>query len=482
MYINNFVANDVKNNSMKFYKTKHLQRTTYRIISHTILSVMLMIFISCSYGHSRKNSSIRALPGETLLPSDNQPPGGDYYEQTYLRYSDFVYENNIKSVLFSRKGWEFSPPIIEFNSSEILELRFDDLEADFKNYAYTIIHCNALWQPSDLMDFEYIEGFREGRIENYSFSRNTRVPFTHYHLEFPNANMKPKLSGNYLLKVFLEGNPDSVIFTRRFMVFEQKVTIEATVKQATNLNYRDTKQEIDFNINTNLYQVSNPYRDLTVILTQNGRWDNAIYNLQPRLVQGHMLIYDYEEGNIFPGGNEFRNFDTKSLRYRSLNVQEINTITNGWEVWLAPDRNRRFMRYTTRSDINGRFLIRTEDYTDDFLESDYAWVYFTLPHNPPLADGNVYVLGGLTDWNLTPGNRMTYNYRDERYELRLLLKQGFYDYQYVYLEDGTDTGDASLFEGSHSITENDYTIYVYHRRPGDMYDSLIGIHHLNSGI
>jgi hypothetical protein len=199
------------------------------------------------------------------------------------------------------------------------------------------------------------------------------------------------------------------------------------------------------------------------------------------LVQGSRLIYDYEDGNLFPGGNEFRNFDTKSLRYRSLQVGEIHSLTNGWEVVLIPDRSRRYMRYTTRSDIDGRFLVKTDDYTDDRLEADYTWVQFSLLHDRPLVNGNVYVMGGLTDWNLIPSNKMEYNYRDARYELRLLLKQGFYDYQYVFLEDGTDVADVSIFEGSHSVAGNYYTIYTYYRKPGDIFDSLIGIQHVIYG-
>ncbi len=414
--------------------------------------------------------------------ADNQPPANDYYRQDFVQYGNFVYENNINSVLFNRKGWEFSDPIIEFNTQETLVLRFDDLDANFKSFAYTIEHCNALWQPSGLAQYEYIEGFYEDRIVDYAFSRNTRVSYIYYTLEFPNSNMRPLLPGNYLLKVFYDGQPDRVVITRRFLIFEQKVAIEATVKQATNLDFRVLKQEIDFTINTSRYQISNPYRDLRVVVMQNGRWDNAIIDLQPKLVQGNNLIYDHEDGNLFWGGNEFRNFDIKSLRYRSLRVEGIASIPRGWEVKLMNDRNRRFMRYTTQSDINGRFLIKNEDYPDDYLEGDYVWVNFTLPLAEPLRNGSVYVIGQLTDWNATLVNRMDFNYRDGQYELRLLLKQGFYDYMFSFLEDGSSKGDETLFEGSHSITENDYTIFVYHRRPGTLYDSLIGIRHINTAV
>jgi hypothetical protein len=438
------------------------------------------LYIPSACTHSRNISSLPDNQNEISKAPDIQPPDNDFYEDGFLRFGDFVYQNNIKSILFSRKGWEFSSPIIELNTSETLILMFDDLDGDFKNYAYTIIHCDALWQPSEMMDYEYIEGFPEDRITEYAFSRNTRVSFTNYYLEFPNSNMQPKLSGNYILKVFIEGNPDEVVFTRRFMVFSQDITIEASVKQATNLNHRASMQEIDFTVNTSKYNISNPYRDLKVLITQNGRWDNAIYGLQPRLVQGNMLIYDYEDGNLFMGGNEFRNFDTKSIRYRSLNIESINSVSNGWEVTLLQDRSRQFLVYTSQGDINGKFLIKTDDYQDDVLEADYTWVNFSLAKDKPLVNGNVYIMGELTDWNLSTENKMEYNYPAGQYEARILLKQGFYDYQFVFLEDGKDVADVSIFEGSHSITENEYAIYIYHRRPGEVYDSLIGIHHINS--
>jgi hypothetical protein len=482
IYIIYFVLNQIKTLLMPniFFTASKIK--VFLLIFTLLFSLSVYDKSNVLKAESRNFSSINLPENKNQSEVENQPPTDDYYQSDFMRYGDFVYTNNVKSILFNRKGWELTPPIIELNSGEKLELRFDDLDGDFKNYAYTIIHCNALWQPSGLMEYEYIQGFYEDRINTYSFSRNTRVGYTHYHLEFPNSNMRPIISGNYILKVFRDGNPDNLVFTRRFMVFEQNLTIDAKVKQAVNLRYRDIMQEIDFTINTSLYPISNPFRDLKVVITQNGRWDNAIYGIQPRLVQGNMLIYDHEDVNLFMGGNEFRNFDTKSLRYRSLRIKEINPISQGWEVLLLPDRNRRFLRYTTSNDINGRFLIKNDDYPDDMLESDYTWVHFALPAPNPMADGNVYVMGELTGWSYTSANRMEYNYRDSQYELRLLLKQGFYDYKYAFLEDGSEKADPSVFEGSHSVTENEYAIFVYFRKPGDLFDSLIGVHHFISGI
>jgi hypothetical protein len=456
------------------------------ILQYTII-IFLFIIVKPAISESM-NSSLDQIESSSEYENaydksfQNPPPSYDYYQKNFLRYGDFVYHNNIKTVLFNRKGWELSAPNIELNTVEQLVLQFDDLDADYKNYSYTIIHCDALWNPSNLVDYEFIEGFSQDLITRYYFSRNTRVAFTHYYLEFPNENMKPLVSGNYILKVFVEGDPTNVILTRKFRVFEQRVDIEAIVKQATDLRFRDTKQEIDFTINTQTYPIANPYQGFRVVVTQNGRWDNAIHNLKPRLVQGHHLIYDYEVGNLFDGGNEFRNFDIKSLRYRSPRIAQINTTSRGWEVRLLPDRNRQYMRYTFDRDINGRYLVKTDDYQDDELESDYVWVYFSLPWDQPMATGNFYIMGELTHWNFTQENRMEYNYQESRYEQRLLLKQGYYNYKYAFLEDNQKVGDVSFTEGSHSITENDYTIYVYYRKPGDLFESLIGIKHINSAI
>lgn len=454
--------------------------------THKPLYMLILVFLTLnSYafqGEKGKNSVNDITLNNDYSKPLKQPPNQDYYEKNFLKFEDFVYQNNIKTVLFGRQNWEFSNPVLEFNSLEKLVLRFDDMDADFKQYAYTIIHCNALWQPSDLMKHEYIEGFYEDRINNYKFSRNTRVPYTHYHLEFPNENMKPLLPGNYLLKIFVEGDPETPVITKRFMIFQRKVTIDGYVKQAINLEHRRTHQEIDFTLITNNYRVTNPYRDITVVLTKNGRWDNAIYDLQPRLVQGNQLIYDYEDENIFPGGNEYRNFDIKSLRYRSMFVDQINSVPGGWNVYLRPDPSRQFLQYTFLNDINGRFLVATEDFQNDYLESDYARIHFTLPREKPLTNGNIYVLGELSLWNFKENNRMAYNYQDRQYELTMLLKQGFYDYVYAFLEDGSNQADITLFEGSHSETENDYAIWVYHREPGEIFDRLVGVSFLNSAV
>ncbi len=401
-------------------------------------------------------------------------------EGNFFLHGDYIYSNNIRTVLLFRKGWEMAPAQIRFNSDEKLFLRFDDLDADFKNYNYTIIHCDAYWKPSPLQEFEYIDGFYEDQIRDYAHSVNTVVPYTQYSLEFPTANLRPRLSGNYILKVYLNGNPDNVVFTRRFMIYEQQVVIEGNVMQANLVMFRETHQQLGFSINTLNYSISNPHRDLKLVITQNGRWDNAIVGIQPRIIQGSRFIFDYERELLFEGGNEFRRFDTRSLRYVTERVADISSTHRHWEVFLIPDEVRASRRYTSDSDINGRFSIKTNDARDDMLETDYAWVHFSLAMPEPVNNASVHLLGALTDWAMTPENELTYNQRLRKYEINLLLKQGLYNYLFAIKNKGNTQARLADIEGSHSETENEYTIFVYHRRPGDIYDRLVGLRHLNS--
>ncbi len=400
----------------------------------------------------------------------------------FFLYGDFIHKNNIRTVLFNQKDFELSDPIIRLNTNDKLILRFDDLDADYKNYYYTIIHCDAHWNPSELREFEYIEGFYEDQIRDFRRSANTRMSYTHYHIEFPSHNLRPTLSGNYILKVFIDGDRENVAFTRRFMVFEERITIDGHVQQANLVRYRDRKQQIMFNINLGNYRIANPFRELKVLITQNGRWDNAIRHIDPKSIMGSTLVYDYEDKTLFEGGNEFRRFDIRSLRHPSERVNDIQSSRRHWDVFLSADYRRSFHRYVSDNDINGRFQIKTLDARNDKIEADYAWVHFHLPMESTIPTGHVYVMGALTDWTFTEENRMNYNYGEKAYELSLLIKQGYYNYKYAILEEENETADIIYTEGSHSMTENDYSIFVYHREPGDLYDRLVGIGHLNSAI
>jgi len=425
------------------------------------------------------------LSGFSILYSINlRAQTTEYFDDAFLRYEDYVYKKNIHTVLLHRDDWEFSEPVIKLGSSEKLKLSFDDFDSDSKTYRFTIIHCDAAWQPtSSMLQSEYISGFFDDPITDYTYSKNTIQRYVHYELLFPTENMKPTKSGNYLLKVFLDYDPHDLVLTRRFMVMDNRVNIIPDIHRATIINDYDYKQEIDFTIQTTNYAVTNPYNDLKIVLVQNDRWDNAITKLKPNFVKDNELVYDFDEDNVFPGGSEFRTFDMKSLRWNSEFVKGISSDSSkNYHVYLYPDKRRNHLRYFSETDINGKYKIhRMESSPNTWAtEAEYAWVHFTLLMDKPAEDGSIYIFGALTDWKYSNDSKMKYNSSFSKYETTLFVKQGYYNYQYVYLKDNEKAGDESFVEGSHYETENDYIIYVYYKPMGSNYDHLIGMKRVNS--
>jgi hypothetical protein len=265
------------------------------------------------------------------------------------------------------------------------------------------------------------------------------------------------------------------------MIVDQKIGIAARVNKTTSLEDRYTKQQVDFSLMTENYYIADPYRDIHIVVQQNDRWDNVVMNVQPRMVLPNKLDYSLNEKIVFEGGNEFRYFDMKTVKYTTDRMATIDYLPETYFVYLLADQNNISRPYYTEYDINGKRIIGSNQAIYDiYTESEYAWVHFTLKHPTPLANGNVYIMGGLSDWRFSDENKMYYMYERHTYETDLYLKQGYYNYCYAFLEDGRNTAEVMYFEGSHWETENEYTVYVYHREQGLYYDQLIGVSTISS--
>lgn len=404
----------------------------------------------------------------------------DLTQENSLSYENAIYEPSIHSVQLHPLHFEMGNPLIHLSFKDSLLLSFDDLTSDPQNYAYTIIHCNADWTPSDLMQSEYLEGFYEEPITDYQFSFNTIQNYVHYQTIIPSANLKPTLSGNYLIIVFPENQKDQPILSQRMMIMDKKVSIKGSVKRATDLEQRNYQHEIDFRIHHSGYEIDNPFGDIIPIITQNSRWDNAISGLQAVFVKDDEIVYDYEDENLFDGGNEYRYFDIQSLRYLSERLADISFEADTHKVVLRTDEARRFQRYSGLvQDINGKRLIRLQEGSRNAIEADYALVRFTLPYEHEVSHGDLYVFGQISDYGFPESHRMTYNTYKKYYEANIYLKQGYYNYEYVLKK--YEGGNINRFiEGTHYQTVNDYHIYIYHRPTGESYDKLIGIQKLTS--
>lgn len=399
----------------------------------------------------------------------------DYYQENYIRNSDFVYKKHIKSVQMYKEGFEMSIPVVRLNTNERLVFSFDDMDGDYKKYDYTIVHCNANWEESDLMANEYLESFTDDYIDDFQFSVNTMQKYTHYREVFPNDLIMYRLPGNYLLKVFNDGNPEDIVLTRRFFVQDPAITLNVMVKGASEVSQRDHRQELNFSLFPQGLSIVDPNREIIVTVQQNGRWDNAITDLTPRIVIDGELRYDNLGACVFDGSSDFRYFDMKSLRYNSFRVKSIEYYPDeGYQVYLHPDevKKKNVYQYVQES-MNGNFLIKTEDMNYSDFESDYATVHFTLPYEMPLIQGKMYVMGGFTSWQFLKEAELVYDYGETAYKAEFLLKQGFYNYQYVMLPNDSKIGDVTVVEGNFFETNNEYTFYVYYRPRGGRFDRLV---------
>jgi hypothetical protein len=396
-----------------------------------------------------------------------------------LVYDNYIYDTQVQSVIFSKAGVDDRFPIMTLNSGEQLQLGFDVLGNRNEYFQYSLTHCDANWNPTPMGQNEYINGLTIDNISDFRFSTNTYVKYVHYNLILPNENMKPRFAGNYLLKVFRNFDEEELVLTRRMMVLNPNVTIDGRVQPASLAQYRFTKQEIQFNINYKGYNIPNPFGDVSVVITQNGRWDNAIRGLKPQFIADNVLQYNSLDQAMFPGGNEFRFFDFRSLRTLSPNVRS-KTFDSVYHVILNYDESRGSKQYFQYLDNNGRRILGNKDGMNPDLDGDYAWVNFYLSSMNPLQDGDVYVFGEFTDWKLLPRYKMSYNKNRGRYDLEVQLNQGRYEYIYAVKNETTGQPDEVSLEGSSSNTENEYLILVYHKNIQYKYDELVGVRKLST--
>jgi len=426
--------------------------------------------------------SLFIIPFTYIKAQDKlQSDTADYFNAGFLRYENHIYTPNIHTVQLTPLGAEMGAPLLKLDHGDQLVLSFDDLDNEAKTYSYTFIHCDANWTPSDVDKNLYIKGYTDEPLDNYRNSFNTLTKYLHYQLIFPTESMVPTVTGNYIILVYRDYDPQKIVLTRRFMIYDNKVDIDAHVHRATIIDDMKTKQKVDFSVLYEKYKIDNPFDDIKIVITQNDRWDNAITNLKPLFLKDHALDYGYDKENTFDGGNEFRFFDTRSFHFLAEHIYRFEYDSTGLHhTILEQDQRRSAHRYLTEPDINGAYLVHVEGSQDAGVDADYTTVHFSLPMSEPEANGNLYVFGGFSDWTYGDATKMKYSYDNKSYHTSLQLKQGYYNYQYVFVKDGSNAADESLIEGSHYETENDYMIYVYHRPMGSRYDMLIGVRKVNS--
>lgn len=391
-------------------------------------------------------------------------------------YQDYVFEDYIKSVEFGLNQATLSQPIINLNSRASLVLEFDDISGDDRDFIYDIVHCDRNWNPSDLDNMQYLEGFTREELDNVEFSISTDVNYAHYTLTIPNEDIKWILSGNYTLIVMDEGNDDQVVLTRRFMVVDNKVGVQVLYERPSIVSKFDTHQEFDFEVNFKNITLEDPQTNITAVVMQNNRWDNALFGLKPKFITRDNMVFNYSDVICFPALKEYRSFDTRSINSTGMGVFEIELTEESNEVVLNLQENLAYVRYLQTNDANGEFVLYTEDNRNARLGADYTNVHFTL--KSPKLDHPVFVVGKFNDYQPMDECMMDYSESRNAYFTTIQLKQGFYDYMFAQYID--DQMNLESLQGSWYEAENDYSILIYYSTRYEGYDQLIGIKSFNS--
>lgn len=378
---------------------------------------------------------------------------------------------NIKTVSFMQNG-QVTLPIFQLTDS--FQIEFDDLYGNEANYYYEIVHCNYDWTPSDLAKVEYLQGFDNQRIQDYTNSFNTLQLYSHYRLAFPNRLTQFKVTGNYLIRILNE-NKD-VVFSRKFILYEDQVQVPVQVRRARNVSVIDYMQNLDFAIKSSNILFQNPLKNVKVLLMQNGRFDNAITNIKPQYTLGNDLIYKYDTETQFWGGNEFLYFENKDIRAANNNVAKIDAGRDGgtYGAHLYTNDARGNKPYTFAPDIDGSFVVKNIGATNNAVEADYAWVYFTLSAPAFFGNKDIYINGMFNNFAMTDENRMEYNQKRGLYEKAIMIKQGFTNYQYVIADKNGAIDNKDAIDGNFYQTENNYIVLVYYRENNQRYDRVIG--------
>ena len=395
---------------------------------------------------------------------------------------DLDYKESVRTVLLYADGNQNKDPLIPLDQAQNrLTLSFDLLGTEGDVLNYTFIHCTNDWFPTEIQRYNYATGYEYGRIDDYDFSRNTLVDYVHYRLQFPEVEMMPVASGNYLLIVYGDDLSD-LYFTRRFMVLDEKAAITATVpRYCDDLSLSDSHQQLNITINTPSIMGGNVQDYSNLAIRQNGRWDNAAMGLKPSFIYPDYISYEHDPLTVFEASNQYRRLNFSNFYFQSENIARIYQTDDYYVVDYAICEPRAKKPYVTYDDIHGeKYIYIANEGRETDTEADYAWVNIFLRWPYPMENEDLYVMGAVNNWKFDDRNLMQYNYELHGYLCQMLLKQGYYNFLFVTADRDTNQVTTEHTEGNLWDTNNLYKIYFYYFNPNKGYDELIGYTTVNS--
>lgn len=376
---------------------------------------------------------------------------------------------NIKTISFVQNA-QNTIPIFKLGDS--FQLQFDDLYGNEANYYYKFVHCDYDWKPSQLSINEYLRGFDEIRIQDYVNSFNTLQLYSHYRIQFPNKNTSLLVSGNYMIKILNEER--EVVFSRKFILYEDLVSVPLQVKVARNVKDINAKHNLDFAIKSTDIVFQSPIKNVKVLLLQNGKFSTAITDVKPMYTIGNDLIYKYDAETQFWAGNEYLFFENKDIRGANNSIGRIESGGGTYNAYLYTNNARGKNPYTFFPDANGNFIVKNINAENNEIEADYAWIFFSLSAPSYYGKDDIYVSGMFNNFALIPEYKMDYNETKGIYEKAIMIKQGFTNYEYVIADKSGKVDAENAIDGNYFQTESNYFAIVYYRENNQRYDRVIG--------
>lgn len=381
-----------------------------------------------------------------------------------------IYDENVKTLTVVVDDDPTLPPIFSLRKRHTLSIEWDEMSHEYQRYVYHLQHCNADWEPSDeIFESDFMAGLNNQLVEEYEKSFNTTQIYTHYRLRLPSQQLRPLLSGNYCLQIFHEDDDmreDTPVLEAQFCLYENEANIRTQVSSNTDVDFNRDHQQVTLAVGYGTLNVVDPQRELKVVVFQNQRWDNRVTGLVPNIRNNAGIEFTHNRNLIFPAGSEFHRFEILDVHRTSMGVERMEWFDPYYHATLYPEQPQH--NYSFVKDQNGVYVLRSSDDIDDATTAEYVVVHFYL-QAPRLLGGDVYVCGLWTGEPFNPDCRMEYDEINHLYHAAVLLKQGYYSYQYRQ-----EDGSTARTEGDFYQTENEYSVLVYYRGQGARYDRLVG--------
>ena len=378
-----------------------------------------------------------------------------------------IFGGNVRTLTLTIDDDPTLPPYLAFGGRQYIDIEWDEMSHDYKRYRYHIDHCDWDWNVTDdIFESDFLEGLNDQLIEDFEKSFNTTQIYTHYRLRVPSKEIRLRLSGNYRVLIYEEDEKDEPVLEARFCIYEREAGIIAQISSNTDIDFNDRHQQMTLSIGYGALSIFDPERDLKVIVMQNRRWESRVEGLVPNIRRANGIEFTHNRNLIFPAGNEYHRFEILDVHRTATGVDRIDWFEPYYHATLFPAVIDHAYSYS--EDQNGVYVVRSSDNYDDWTTAEYVVVHFFL-ETPRLQGGDVYVSGWWSGQTFNPDCKMEYDDSHQYYHAAILLKQGYYSYEFVQKDGLMQRTMGSFFE-----TENEYEVLVYYRQQGSRYDRLAG--------